>query len=89
MYHTHLNDVRQMRGGARRPRLNWIPRAQDGFDFPAWRRVPGPARQQVTIGTTYDFLFTPPRAGNLALELRSGGGTLLVKQPIQVRKAGS
>ena len=68
------------------PTQQWIPLAQDGFDLPPWRREAVPARQQVTIGTTYDFEVTPRQAGNLKLELRGGGGALLVTQPIVVKK---
>jgi FtsP/CotA-like multicopper oxidase with cupredoxin domain len=68
------------------PTQQWIPLAQDGFDLPPWRRDAVPARQQVTIGTTYDFEVTPRQAGNLKLELRGGAGALLVTQPIVVKK---
>ena len=68
------------------PTQRWTPLAQDGFDLPVWRRVPAPARQQVTIGTTYDFEVRPGQVGNLKLELRGGGGNLLVTQPIVVKK---
>jgi hypothetical protein len=68
------------------PAQRWTPLAQDGFDLPAWRRELTPARQQVTIGTTYDFEVKPSRAGNLTLELRAGNGNLLVSQPIVVKK---
>jgi FtsP/CotA-like multicopper oxidase with cupredoxin domain len=68
------------------PAQRWTPLAQDGFDLPAWRRELTPARQQVTIGTTYDFEVKPSRAGNLKLELRAGNGNLLVSQPIVVKK---
>jgi hypothetical protein len=68
------------------PNQQWIPLAQDGFDLPHWRRKLTPARQQVTIGTTYDFEVRPRQGGNLKLELRAGDGNLLVTQPIVVKK---
>jgi len=68
------------------PNQTWVPLAQDGYDLPLWRRSPTPARQQVTIGTTYDFELTPRQNGSLKLELRASSGGVLVTQPIQVKK---
>lgn len=62
----------------------WTPLARDGFDLPAWQRVPASLRRPVGIGETHDMevrFFTP---GALALEMRSGGGQLFDRQPIRV-----
>lgn len=49
----------------------WTPIARDGADLPVYRRVPTPASVPVTIGETYDVLYTPDRVGTLVLEARN------------------
>jgi FtsP/CotA-like multicopper oxidase with cupredoxin domain len=52
----------------------WTPVAQDGADLPESYQVPVMAqRQQVTVGQTFDFLWTPQRPGVYWLEVRRGG----------------
>ena len=67
--------------------VRWVPVAKDGFDIPASRRTPRPAREIVAVGETYDFEYTPSRAGVLQLEVRSTFGThgLFVRVPIRVQ----
>ena len=51
----------------------WTPLAKDGAELSADAKVPRLARQQMSMGETYDFEFVPERAGHLRLELRRGG----------------
>ena len=52
----------------------WTPVAQDGADLPKSFHVPTTAqRQQVSVGETFDFLWTPQRPGTYWLEVRRGG----------------
>lgn len=62
----------------------WLPRAKDGADIPAARRRPTRAELQASIGETYDFVFEPDSAGDLAFELRLGNYRLIATQPITV-----
>jgi FtsP/CotA-like multicopper oxidase with cupredoxin domain len=67
--------------------VTWVPAAKDGADLVPRERTARPARQLISMGETYDFLFTPPAAGSrLRLEVRAGGGTggLLARVPIRV-----
>jgi FtsP/CotA-like multicopper oxidase with cupredoxin domain len=66
--------------------LNWRAHAKDGADLPAAKRVEGPSLLTMGVGETYDFLFTPKRAGDLILHVKSAGpepGAL--RMPIRVR----
>ena len=65
----------------------WVPVAKDGADLPASARQPRTARQFISMGETYDFMFDPPAAvTRLLLEVRGGGGSgaLLGRVPIRV-----
>ncbi|MBK5098222.1 MAG: multicopper oxidase domain-containing protein [Gemmatimonadetes bacterium] len=64
--------------------VRWLPVAKDGWDLPAHQRVRTQSDQLVSIGETYDFEFRSNSAVELQLEIRSGGGRLLVAQPIRV-----
>ena len=60
--------------------------AKDGAALPASRCEPGPARQTIGVGETYDFEFNaPPGRSTLWLEVRSAGGRWMVQQQIFVR----
>jgi len=48
---------------------SWRPIAKDGADLPARQREMCPARVTIGVGETYDFEFSPERAGELALEV--------------------
>jgi manganese oxidase len=70
--------------------VHWRAIAKDGFDLPASERTPRLARQVFSLGETYDFEYTPTRAGILRLEVRGGGinqaarHRLLSRVPIRV-----
>jgi FtsP/CotA-like multicopper oxidase with cupredoxin domain len=70
--------------------VHWRPVAKDGFDLPASQQTPRLARQAFSLGETYDFEYTPPRAGTLRLEVRGGGinagapHRLLLRVPVRV-----
>lgn len=71
--------------------VQWQPVAKDGADLPESARTPRPAVQVVSIGETYDFEFTPARAGLLRLRvtvtpgpLRKVPGATLIIVPIRV-----
>lgn len=67
--------------------VKWRPLAQDAWTVPPHRRDLTPARQWVSVGETYDVLFTPREPGELRLEVRNEevGGQLVVTQPIEVQ----
>jgi FtsP/CotA-like multicopper oxidase with cupredoxin domain len=64
--------------------VRWMPIAKDGFDLSAAQRTLEEADQFVAVGETYDYAFTPNRVGILQLEYRTGGGVLLISQPVKV-----
>ncbi|MDQ3520204.1 MAG: multicopper oxidase domain-containing protein [Gemmatimonadota bacterium] len=65
--------------------LAWRMMAKDGAELPAARQASRPARQQISIGETYDVEFTPTTTGILRLEARTGNGVvLLAVMPIRV-----
>lgn len=64
--------------------IQWRPVAKDGHDLPAWQRQAVVARQQVSIGETFDYEVSFNRPGDVALEIRRANGTLVVVQPITV-----
>ena len=64
----------------------WRPLTKDGAPLPPDRCVPGPARQTIAVGETYDFeVQTPPGRQNLWLEVRTTGGKWQVQGQIIVR----
>lgn len=65
--------------------VNWTPIAEDGSDIPAHRRRSAPANRRVSMGQTFDYLYTAPTPGDLVLEVRANNGRLLVSQAIRVR----
>jgi FtsP/CotA-like multicopper oxidase with cupredoxin domain len=55
--------------------VTWQPVAKDGASLPVGRRQPGPAKQVIGVGETYDFEFdTPAGRRNLWIEVRSPAG---------------
>ncbi len=64
--------------------VRWVPIAKDGFDLPSAQRSARFSEQRIAVGETYDFEYTPRNEGELRLEMRTGGGTLLVEQRIEV-----
>jgi len=65
--------------------LRWRPVAKDGMDLAPSERAERPSTQQMGNGETYDFEFTPTEPGDLRLTVATGGGALLVTQPIRVK----
>ena len=66
--------------------VRWRLVAKDGFDLPAAVQAPRLAHQIVGMGETWDFTFTPERAGELTLEVRQTAAPhgLAVRVPIRV-----
>ena len=64
--------------------VQWSPLAKDAIDLPPSRRTPVASRQLVSMGETYDMLFTASELAEYRLEIRSGAGLLLAHQPIRV-----
>ena len=55
--------------------VTWRPLTKDGASLPPDRCGPGPARQTIAVGETYDFeVQAPAGRQNLWLEVRSTGG---------------
>jgi FtsP/CotA-like multicopper oxidase with cupredoxin domain len=55
--------------------VKWRPLTKDGAPVPSAAASPGPARQVIGVGETYDFeVETPPGRGVLWLEVRTPGG---------------
>ena len=53
----------------------WTPRAKDGAALPAAELVPGPARQTIAVGETYEFEYEAPRGRSTVwLEVRTTAG---------------
>jgi manganese oxidase len=66
--------------------LDWTPLGKDGWATPSWQAASRKATQAVTIGETYDFRVVAPDTASVALELRTGGGRLIVAQAIRFVK---
>lgn len=66
--------------------VEWRPLAKDGADLPDRDRTPRPARQEVSMGETYDFAFLPTRRGELRIEVRVSvpQRRLMVRVPMRV-----
>jgi hypothetical protein len=66
--------------------VRWTPVAKDGIEFAKNARAGRLARVVISMGETYDFEFTPERAGQvLRLEVRSSGsGVLFTRVPVRV-----
>lgn len=63
----------------------WRAVAKDGITLTAPYATERPSQQQVSVGETYDFEFTPRVARDLKIEVRAAAGALLGVQPIRVR----
>jgi FtsP/CotA-like multicopper oxidase with cupredoxin domain len=70
---------------------HWTPIARDGADLPDALRTPGLAQITMGPGQTADFLYVPPRAGQLNLEVWISPVGTRVVQPIivEARKTAS
>jgi FtsP/CotA-like multicopper oxidase with cupredoxin domain len=66
--------------------VTWRPLTKDGASLPPDRCVPGPARQTIAVGETYDFeVQTQPGRQNLWLEVRTTGGRWQVQGQVLVK----
>jgi FtsP/CotA-like multicopper oxidase with cupredoxin domain len=66
--------------------VTWRPLTKDGAPLPPHRCAPGPARQTIAVGETYDFeVETPPGRRTLWLEVTTTGGRWQVQGHITVR----
>lgn len=73
--------MRLVRDGGLEP---WTPHAKDGRDLPPYLRRSTAAEQMISIGETYDFLYTPTAPGEVALEVRSGSYGRIAEQRFRV-----
>ncbi len=66
--------------------VEWRPVAKDGADLPDRDRTPRRARQEVSMGETYDFEFLPAKRGELRIEVRVTvpQPRLVVRVPVRV-----
>jgi manganese oxidase len=65
--------------------LTWRAVAKDGYDLPASQRTSRAASQVTLPGETWDYEFSPERAGGLTLQVSSKRLNASVAQPIEVR----
>jgi FtsP/CotA-like multicopper oxidase with cupredoxin domain len=64
----------------------WKPVTKDGAPLPPSRCQPGPAKQTIGVGETYDFEYdAPPGRRTLWLEVRTPGGKWMTQAQIVVR----
>jgi FtsP/CotA-like multicopper oxidase with cupredoxin domain len=55
--------------------VTWTPLTKDGANLPAAASAPGPARQVIAVGETYDFEYQAPEGRrNVWLEVRTTAG---------------
>jgi manganese oxidase len=65
--------------------VQWTPVAKDGAPLPALP-VPGPARQTIAVGETYDFIYEAPTGRKTVwLEVRTAGGKWQAQGHVIVR----
>lgn len=62
----------------------WESVAKDGADLPPHQRSVLNADQVVSVGETYDFLYTPRAPGRMRVEIRAFGGALFAAQTLEV-----
>lgn len=62
--------VISLRSEAGAGRVTWRVVGKDGSELPPVQAITQPARQQITVGETYDFEFIPERPGDLLLEVQ-------------------
>ena len=65
--------------------LEWQAVAKDGWTFPAAQATMRPARQEITVGETYDFNLTADRAGEFTLQVRMRFLKTIISQYVTVR----
>ena len=66
--------------------VTWTPLTKDGATLPPSRCQPGPARQTIGVGETYDFAYdVPPGRRLLWMEVRSPSGRWMNQGQIVIR----
>jgi manganese oxidase len=65
--------------------VDWKLVARDGADLPAHEATVQGASLQITIGQTFDALFTPTEPGNYSFEARRGNGAMLRAAKVVVK----
>jgi FtsP/CotA-like multicopper oxidase with cupredoxin domain len=65
--------------------VEWRAIAKDGADLPPSQATTRRAVQLVSVGETYDFEWTPSRAGNAWLEVRRANGEWVIQAPLTVQ----
>jgi len=63
----------------------WKPLTKDGAALPSAASTPGPARQTIAVGETYDFEYLPAAGKTAWLEVRSTGGKWQVQGQVIVK----
>jgi FtsP/CotA-like multicopper oxidase with cupredoxin domain len=68
--------------------VEWLPIAKDGADLPAGMRVARPADQNLGVGQTHDFLFTPSPTGptTMWIDIRRINGEWVQQVPIRIAR---
>jgi len=66
--------------------VEWRPVAKDAVELPEAERTLRSARQQITMGETYDYEFIPTKRGEFRIEVRVSvpRPRLMVRAPIRV-----
>ena len=70
--------------GAEAKPVTWRATAKDAIPLPAARAITQAAKFRANVGETFDFEFTPERAGVMRVELRYAG-KLMASQKVAVR----
>jgi hypothetical protein len=66
--------------------VTWKPLTKDGARVPEADSAPGPARQAIAVGETYDFEYeAPPGPKTAWLEVRTTSGKWLVQGQVSIR----
>jgi manganese oxidase len=65
--------------------IQWRAAAKDGWTLPAAQAIMRVATQPITVGETYDFEFTPDRAGDFTLQVSMRFLKTIISQSVTVR----
>lgn len=66
--------------------VNWKMIAKDGMDLPPQQKLMKQAVQDIAIGETMDFEFTPAKPGHYVFEVNNTNLNGLIKMPVRVMK---
>jgi hypothetical protein len=64
--------------------VQWKPVSKDGAALPPIQCAKRPAIQQISVGETYDFEYTPAKTEDLRLEVRKVDGDALTTMFVHV-----